>query len=581
MQQLAQRLPRRSWRLRKSMRLWLREHRRSLRYAAICFALLSIVLEICQLVYPSGRILPFVTVGGQSVGGTNIASAAQELEAQYKDASLTVVTDAKKFSMPLSDAGVRPDTGAASEQAAAYAVWQRIVPFSSLVIGLTRDVAVRAQFDEQKVSALAQKVANEGRSDAVNATIEIDKAKAKLKPSVPTKEYPAKAVITAIKAAHYSPKTLVKLSPKTTPAPLTDSEVTAMLKDVQAYIDDGLKVSLDAKEHAVDAATIASWLTFTPNATASALDIGLATERVQSYLESIQGDAYKAPGITRVQLIDDREVSRTNGATGRGVSVETALPVILKAVTDANTDLAAVRMVDLPPTVQYDKTYSNADPSLASLVGGLASAKGGYGIAMMEIDGRSATANGNKQFVAASTYKLYVAYAVVREVEAGRMSWTDVISGGRTAATCFDAMIVVSDNACPKAFGDRIGWSNITVMMRELGLSSSTRLGSSMHTTANDLAYFLYRLEKGSLMSAAGRERLIDAMKRQSYTRAGIPKGAGGVVADKVGEVDGYYHDAAIVYGSKKTYILIVMTYGGSWAGIADVAAQIDATVDT
>ena len=231
-------------------------------------------------------------------------------------------------------------------------------------------------------------------------------------------------------------------------------------------------------------------------------------------------------------------------------------------------------LTQLQPKVVYDRQYSNTDAGLAALLAEVSSAKGGYGISVMELGGRSANTNGNKQFVAASTYKLYVAYAVFKEIEAGRMSWSDGISGGKNADQCFTAMIYSSDNPCAKAFGDRIGWQNIEDMMHGLGLSNSTQLSPSLYTTANDLALFLYRVENGSLLSSSDKARLTDVMKTQIY-RQGIPKGTGVSVANKVGFIDSYIHDAAIVYGPKGPYVLIIMTNGSSWGGIADAASQI------
>ncbi|HEX9153782.1 MAG TPA: serine hydrolase, partial [Candidatus Saccharimonadales bacterium] len=455
-----------------------------------------------------------------------------------------------------------------------------LIPFSLIVTGLVRDTHMQASYDERAMAAFVAKVQDEGHTNSINASIAVKAGKARLVKSTPAKDYPSVSVIAAIKEAHFRPKTVVKIAPKTTAAPLTDQEAGAGLSDVQKLVDSRLVLKLQGKEIETPKGTKGDWLTFAADASSSRLEIGLNTELAKKYLESIQGDAYKAPGTTHVQLIDGREVSRTVGENGKGVDMDKAVLAIGEAIKAKGDDNLTLEITDLAPVVAYDKKYSNSDKELASLVAGIASAKGGYGISLMEIDGRSANANGDKQFVAASTYKLYVAYAVIREVEAGRMSWSDTISG-RTAEKCFDDMIVVSDNNCPLAFGRQIGWQTINSLIHELGISSSTRLGSgAMYTTPNDLAYFLYRLEKGSLLPAAGRERLIAAMKRQSYTRAGIPTGAGGTVADKVGDVDGYLHDAAIVYGSKKTYVLVVMTYGSSWPGIADTASRVDAVID-
>jgi beta-lactamase class A len=82
-------------------------------------------------------------------------------------------------------------------------------------------------------------------------------------------------------------------------------------------------------------------------------------------------------------------------------------------------------------------------------------------------------------------------------------------------------------------------------------------------------------IESGQNFSPSNRLRLINAMQGNIY-RQGIPAGANGTVADKVGFLDKLLHDAAIVYSPNGTYVLAVMTDGSSWSTIADLARQID-----
>ena len=63
-------------------------------------------------------------------------------------------------------------------------------------------------------------------------------------------------------------------------------------------------------------------------------------------------------------------------------------------------------------------------------------------------------------------------------------------------------------------------------------------------------------------------------MKRQVY-RKGLPAGVGVPVADKVGFLEGYLHDSAIVYSPKGVYILVIYSNGSSWGAIADAAKKI------
>jgi beta-lactamase class A len=184
--------------------------------------------------------------------------------------------------------------------------------------------------------------------------------------------------------------------------------------------------------------------------------------------------------------------------------------------------------------------------------------------------------NGDMEFTAASTYKLFVAYLMTNAVETGKTKWTSGLNG-MTLDQCFQIMILNSDNACPEAYLSQVGFDKANTQIHTLGLSSKTQLVAyDMLTTANDLALFLQKLYKGDLMNAANQAKLIDVMQRQIYRR-GIPAGINsGSVANKVGFMDSLLHDAGIVHSERGNYVLVIMTNGESWPFIAALAAWVD-----
>jgi hypothetical protein len=336
MQQLAQRLPRRSWRLKKSIRLWHKEHRRQVRYAIVCFVVFAAILEIVQLAWPSGRLLPFASVQGQAVGGSTVAAARERLEKDYADATIVIKTDSKEFPASFIQAGIRIDAEKSVNDAASYPLWKRIMPFSLLLAGLD-DTPMHTSFDDAAVKSLASKIETEGHTDAVNATIAVKDGKADLMASTPSKDYPAKRVEGAIREGKFQPRTLVRVAPQTKPAALTDGEVQAQVDAVQEIIDEKVVFMLQGKEIKPDKKSKGEWLTFAPDEKAAKLIVGINADAARKYLEGIQGDAYKAPGTTQIQLIDDREVSRSVGASGRGVDTGKAVEAITKAMTSDGT----------------------------------------------------------------------------------------------------------------------------------------------------------------------------------------------------------------------------------------------------
>jgi len=551
---------------------WFRGHRILLRRIGLGFLGAAFISVVLQLAYPAGRILPFVSIEDQGMGGKTVAAARELLDKHYAKAKLTVKTQDDSFTKSFEEIGIDPQTWDTARAAAKYNVGERLIPFSSLFIMARRDTPMQAAFDDDRLNYFAGEVQKEGFKPAVNATIAVKGDEVSLVPAKKSKEYPAKDVSRSIRAAQFRPATELRLQPQTKDAERTDDEVKGVLSEAQKAVNTSLTLKLGKEDIKVEKATVGSWLDFTEEPQTKKLQLTLKAEAVKKYLDSIQGKVYKAPGTTHIQIIDGREAGRTAGAPGQGVDADKTIAMLGETLRKGQEKATVtVPIVQLAAKVVYDRQYSNTDAGLTALLNDLA--KSGYGLAVMQ-NGRSGNANGNKKFVAASTYKLFVAYAVFKQIEAGQMSWGDNVNG-RSVEACFEVMIVRSDNPCAKALGDRIGWQNIENMMHGLGLGN-TELSPSLYTTANDLALFLYKLQNGSLVAPGDQARLLDAMKRQIY-RSGIPAGTGLTVADKVGFIDSYIHDAGIVYGPRGPYVMVIMTSGSSWGGIAEVANQINA----
>lgn len=551
-------------------------HSRFLRQVALVFGGILVAIMLFQLVYPSNRALPFVKVADMSVGGKSVSGIQKQLDGAYAKASLDVKTQDKSFKTSFDEAGISIATKDTAADAAHYSVIERLIPFSSVFIMMNRNTDVKVHYDDDRLKYFAQQVNKNGFVPSVNASIAIKNEKAELVSAKPSKIYATKSIINAIKKTTFLPESSVSLKPIIQSAERTNDEVKGVLKDAQKAVDTSVTLSVNNEKVAVTKQVIASWLDFPEDAKTKKLQLTLKADVVKKYLEGIQGKVYKAPGVTKVQMIDGVEVGRTVGASGQGVDVDKTVSLLDEALRVGKVATIAVPISQLAPTISYDRQYSNSSAGLTALLKSIIGSKS-FGISVMDIaSGRNGNVNGSKQFEAASTYKLFVAYSVFKQMEAGTMHWSDVIDGGRTADVCFDAMIVKSDNPCAQAFAKKIGWATVQNQMRDLGLSGTNLTGSTLLTTSNDLALYLYKLNSGALLSADDTNRLLDAMKRQIY-RSGIPAGTKLTVADKVGFVDNVIHDAGIVYGPRGPYIMVIMTSNGSWGSIADAASQINA----
>lgn len=215
-------------------------------------------------------------------------------------------------------------------------------------------------------------------------------------------------------------------------------------------------------------------------------------------------------------------------------------------------------------------------------------------VVVQELSGklREATLHANDSVVPASAYKIYVAYGVLHGMEQGTYSLNTILKDGNTIQSDLNAMILNSDNDAARTLGFLVGWQNLNSLLKSQGINSTdldnyigtnTNPVGDKHTTSQDLATLLDKLYDGKLLTAPNTQLLLNLMKNQHY-RERIPSGvpAGVSVADKPGWLTGnddpgttVQNDAAIVYGPKTTYILVITTNGSSTQPLADLSRQI------
>lgn len=194
----------------------------------------------------------------------------------------------------------------------------------------------------------------------------------------------------------------------------------------------------------------------------------------------------------------------------------------------------------------------------------------------------------------ASTIKLPIACAVVREVAAGRERWTaplriraaDKVSGSGVLADfsddasislrdAFTLMIIVSDNTATNLILDRIGADTVNEAMDALGLTATrsmrkirgdgTQLAPAQgwskagrepgnerfgigSSSPREMVRLLEVLERGEVVNRAASQLILQTLQRQQY-KEGIGRHTGDlVVASKSGSLDALRSDVGIVY---------------------------------
>ena len=242
---------------------------------------------------------------------------------------------------------------------------------------------------------------------------------------------------------------------------------------------------------------------------------------------------------------------------------------------------------------QTVKATQVTDSELTRLITDWAEARSAnYAITIEELDNavanndlRTASYRGDAQMVPASTYKVFVAYAVLHEIEQGSYTLHTVTRNGQTIDTCLTAMIVESSNDCGRALGFLLGWKHINNLLAEQGMTHTDLYNyvegndepvGDKHTTANDSAALLKGLYTGGLLNQDHTKLLLDLMKRQAWREriaAGLPSGT--EIASKPGWLDNIQSEIAIVYGPVSTYSISVYSTEASPAPLAELSTLV------
>lgn len=203
----------------------------------------------------------------------------------------------------------------------------------------------------------------------------------------------------------------------------------------------------------------------------------------------------------------------------------------------------------------FSQSYSNAGISLYD-----------------ESTGATATLNSSSSITSASPYKLYVAYGILKRVDAGTVRLSDTLSStGGTYAACMRQMIIVSSNTCGVALGHSIGWVELDTELARIGIThtnlnnanASGELTGSQKTTPNDVMLLLQKLEAGTLLSTSSTSYFEGLLADQTLDYA-LPTGLDTRLsfAHKTGVLSDVSHDAGILSYEGHRVIVVMMTSG-------------------
>lgn len=543
----------------------------------------SLIIILIQVVYPWNTLPPSAAVGGVAVGGMSTEKATKKLNEHYASLPLQLFfgESNEPYRQPRpADIGLTINS-VPQVKSQEYAWWWRFVPTSLWWVHRVNDSAVKSQY-QRDVSVTEKYILDQfGKSCQVtpkNATITYKDKKLQVVEAIDggnCKFEQVKELLTSFEPTSNDTDIRIAIDPR--PASITDGTAVQFAKDLRERTVSGLGIVVANQTVPVDQQTLLSWLDF--QAPDSGLVATVNPKRSAAFFEKqLAPKVAKTAGTSYVTTRDFTVISERRGAPGQQLDAGGTRTVIEQWLAGQQATVTA-QVSAVPPKVVYTRTYSPTDTGITALITQFAQSRPGvYGVSFIELDGqhRRAAYQDTKLFRTASTYKLFIAYSTLRRIDSGEWKWSDQIQGGRDLAKCFDDMIVRSDNPCAETLLQKIGFQAITNEIHAIGLTRSSFLHDFIETTAGDLTTFVGALQTKQLpLSDSSRNTLLSAMERNIY-RQGIPAGAKGTVADKVGFLEDYLHDVAVVYSPNGTYALTILTKGSSWGAIAELTRQIE-----
>lgn len=563
---------------------WAHRHKRVASTVGWVIIGLIIATVPIQLFYPHNKALPLMSVGGLPIGGRDEQAITALLDDYAQTGQLTVATPSKQWQAKWQDIGLTIDRQASTQAALDYQVWERLIPLSSVLkVSQTKQMPIIAIVDNEALTAFAQKLMEEDKLAASDATITVQNGQVIIDDAKNGYRFEVEDVKRQMRRVAVVADAHINLVPEQIAPVRSAAELQSLKTEAEAVLAHTPTLQIADKTYQPDRSVVGSWLTFVENAESKNLELQFDRDAIKQYLEGIDKDIKIEPGTMTITLVDGQEVARSGAAAGRTVALDSSIDdIIVSLRAQNNTPEVQLKIADVPPRIQYVRSYSQTSDGLMAIIRDWeAVSPGDYGVIIREIDGqkRYAEWQPDKKFVTASTFKMFVAYALLTKISKGEIIYGQTTDIGWTVDACLTEMIINSTNPCAVSFLNLMGWQTVQDMVAAAGFTSTliNNTGNQeKHSTARDESNFLLRLYSGTLMDEAGTNRLLDMFKRQVW-RGGIPSGVpkGVVVADKVGFYNGYVHDVAIVYSPKGTFILAIMSRGGSNPYFADLARRV------
>jgi beta-lactamase class A len=542
-------------------------------------AALAVLIIIVQLVYPHQIARPFTRLDGRGVGFRSKSKLAALASMSGQEPYILALAGHNYRITPAS-IGITANANASAAQVLHYSLGRRLVPLSLVI---HRGAASSKHIDTARLRAGLQKFAESRAQDPVNAAIiKNGKVYSGIKPAKLGHIVDTAQLQTDIGEAPFGDR--IQVPRQAVQPAITEPMVEAVLAAWRAQTAKPLTLHAGTQAVVIPTGILQAWASISTNQKQDKVFVTYDQAAIKAWLSAYTGSVAVAPKPAVQHVQDDVITNTTDGSNGVALDPLGTVAAIIGALSSPARS-TSVQVAPIAFTTQQVRSYSATSKGIQILINDWGAGHKGSSVAVsfQEIggQGRSAALNDSQQFYTASIYKLFVEAYAYHLIEANQLSPNALVLGvGKSVETCLEATIVVSDNTCPQALGDQLGWLNIDAYAKQQGFKATSLTDHTWSTDTHDVMSYLSKLSDGSLMNAGDTAALLNKMQRQVY-RSAIPAGStGSAVSDKVGFYGSYWHDAAIVQSSKATYILVVFTNNSGPAAIKDLAAQIQQTIN-
>ncbi|HET9412277.1 MAG TPA: serine hydrolase [Candidatus Saccharimonadales bacterium] len=564
--------------------VWLQRRRRVFELIGGALLFLAVLSVVGQLWYPQDRALPLMHMGGHDIGGKSRAELVAMFENYAQEGEVTVSSPSREWRAKWQSIGLSIDAEASADAAVSYQQWERFIPFSGLIkVRQTGDLPLVALVDTERLNEFATKLVAEDKLAARDATISIKDGKVVVDEAKNGYAFRAEDITQQIQATTVTADAKIRLIPEPTAFVRSNQEISQVKSQAEQMLAHTLTLKAGNESFTPQAATIGEWLVFSEDPKTKALTLAFDPEPMRAYLQQLDEKTKIAPGTSTVTLLDGQEISRTPAPAGKTFATDASIVAIQTALqAKPLNQVVALKAVNTRPKETFVRTYSQSSEGLLAIIKDWDTHfYGDYAVIVRELGGQNRYAEylPDKPYVTASTFKLWVYYAVQDKIQKGELSYQTRTDIGWSVEACLQEMIVRSTNPCAISLLNLVGWQEAQRLVAAAGFSSTNinnQGGGDKWSTIRDETNFMMRLHYGTLMGPEATDRLLGYLKRQVW-RAGIPSGVprGTVVADKVGLYDGWVHDVGIIYGPKSTFIVGIMSKSGSDPAFADLARRM------